>query len=214
MVRKGVAGTVLADPFVVEIRDENGVPLRRITVTFTITAGRGAMSVVTSTTDSDGRVASLMTLSTEPGINRVQVGAEGISQTVAFSAEGTVPLSEPMPSEEEMTTPMPESMVGQDIETPISTPEPATSPEFDLSLPTGFNLIHIPLKVRAVDGMAQTGIESVSDLYAALGGADNLNWLITHDPQTQTWHGYFGGADRGSIADTSVDRPSRYPRSV
>ena len=39
---------MLADPFVVELRDENGKPLRRITVTFTITAGRGAMSVVTS----------------------------------------------------------------------------------------------------------------------------------------------------------------------
>ena len=198
--QEGVAGAVLADPFVVELLNENGVPLRRITVTFTVTAGRGAMSVVTSRTDSDGRVASLMTLSPEPGINRVQVSAEDLSQTVAFNAEGTVPPSEPMPSEEEMTTPMPESMVGQDIETPISTPEPATSLEFDLSLPSGLNLIHIPLKVRAIDGMAQT-IESVADLYTALGGADNLNWLITHDPQTQTWHGYFGDADRGTAAD-------------
>ena len=75
--QEGVAGAVLADPFVVEIRDENGKPLRRITVTFTITAGRGAMSVVTSRTDSDGRVASVMTLSSEPGLNRVQVSAEG-----------------------------------------------------------------------------------------------------------------------------------------
>ena len=198
--QEGVAGTVLADPFVVELRDENGKPLRRITVTFTITAGRGAMSVVTSRTDSDGQVASVMTLSPEPGINRVRVSVEGLSRTVVFNAEGTVPPSEPMPSEEEMTTPMPESMVGQDIETPISTPEPATSLEFDLSLPSGFNLIHIPLKVRALDGMAQT-IESVADLYAALGGADTLNWLITHDPQTQTWHGYFGDADRGTVAD-------------
>ena len=198
--QEGVSGAVLADPFVVEIRDENGKPLRRITVTFTITAGRGAMSVVTSTTDSDGRVASLLTLSSEPGINRVQVSAEGLSQTVVFNAEGTVPPSEPMPSEEEMTTPMPESMVGQDIETPISTPEPATSLEFDLSLPSGLNLIHVPLKVRAVDGMAGR-IESVADLYDALGGANNLNWLITHDSQIQTWHGYFGDADRGTAAD-------------
>ena len=104
---------------------------------------------------TDG-VASVMTLSSEPGINRVQVSAEDLSQTVAFNVEGTVPLSEPMPSEEEMITPMPESMVGQDIETPISTPEPATSLTFDLSLPSGLNLIHIPLKVRAIDGMAQT----------------------------------------------------------
>ena len=198
--QEGVAGAVLADPFVVEIRDENGKPLRRITVTFTITAGRGAMSVVTSTTDSDGRVASLLTLSSESGINRVQVSAEGLSQTVVFNAEGTVPPSEPMPSEEEMTTPMPESMVGQDIETPISTPEPATSLEFDLSLPIGLNLIHVPLKVRAIDGMAQT-IESVADLYDVLGGAAVVNFLITYDPATQAWRGYFGSADSGTPTD-------------
>ena len=73
--------------------------------------------------------------------------------------------------------------------------------KFDLSLPAGLSLIHIPLKVRAVDGMP-TGIESVSDLYRALGGTDTVNWLITHNPETQTWHGYFGDADRGTIADT------------
>jgi 5-hydroxyisourate hydrolase-like protein (transthyretin family) len=211
--QEGVAGTVLADPFVVELRDENGKPLRRITVTFTITAGRGAMSVVTSTTDSDGRVASLLTLSSEPGINRVQVSAEGLSQTVIFNAEGTVPPSEPMPSEEEMTTPMPESMVGQDIETPISTPEPATSLEFDLSLPTGLNLIHVPLKVRAIDGMAQT-IESVADLYDVLGGAAVVNFLITYDPATQAWRGYFGSADSGTPTDRILTDPAGILASI
>ena len=199
--QEGVAGTVLADPFVVEVRDENNRPLEGVTVTFNVTQGTGAMSVVTSTTNLFGRVASTLTLGVVPGTNRVHVRAEGIFYIVIFRAEGTAPPSEPMPSEEEMTTPMPESMVDQDIETPISTPEPATSLEFDLSLPTGINLIHIPLKVRTLDGMAQT-IESVADLYAALGGADNLNWLITHDPQTQTWHGYFGDADRGTVADS------------
>ena len=211
--QEGVAGAVLADPFVVEIRDEDGEPLRRITVTFTITAGRGAMSVVTSTTDSDGRVASVMTLSSEPGLNRVQVSAEGLSQTVIFNAEGTVPPSEPMPSEEEMTTPMPESMVGQDIETPISTPEPATSLEFDLSLPTGLNLIHVPLKVRAIDGMAQT-IESVADLYDVLGGAAVVNFLITYDPATQAWRGYFGSADSGTPTDRILTDPAGILASI
>ena len=75
--------------------------------------------------------------------------------------------------------------------------------EFDLSVPSGLNLIHIPLKVRAVDGMP-AGIESVSDLYDALGGADTLNWLIAHDPQTQTWHGYFRRRRSASIAADKV----------
>ena len=78
-------------------------------------------------------------------------------------------------------------MTNQDIRHPPSqTPEPATSLEFDLSLPTGLNLIHVPLKVRAIDGMAQT-IESVADLYDVLGGAAVVNFLITYDPATQVW---------------------------
>ena len=72
--------------------------------------------------------------------------------------------------------------------------------EFNLSLSIGLNLIHLPLRVRAVDGMPAT-IQSVSELYNALGGADAVNYLITHDSQAQTWHGYFGDADRGTTAD-------------
>ena len=73
--------------------------------------------------------------------------------------------------------------------------------KFDLSLPAGLNLIHIPLRVRTIDGMPAK-IQSVSDLYDALGGATIVNWLITHDTETQTWHGYLGEADRGTIADS------------
>ena len=72
--------------------------------------------------------------------------------------------------------------------------------EFNVSLSIGLNLIHLPLRVRAVDGMPAT-IESVSALYDALGGAEFVNFLITYDSQTQTWHSYFGDADRGTTAD-------------
>ncbi len=75
--------------------------------------------------------------------------------------------------------------------------------EFELALPMGLSLIHLPLKVRAVDGMPGA-IGSVSDLYAALGGAATVNFLITHDPTTQAWRGYFGDADRGGITDTAL----------
>ena len=75
--------------------------------------------------------------------------------------------------------------------------------EFNLSLSIGLNLIHLPLRVRAVDGMPAT-IQSVSDLYNALGGAGAVNYLITHDSQTQTWYGYFGDADRDTTADREL----------
>ena len=211
--QEGVAGTVLVDPFVVEVRDEYSRLLEGVTVTFAVIKGTGAMGVVTSRTDSDGRVASTLTLGVVPGTNRVHVRAKGIFYIVIFRAEGTTPPSESMPSEEEMTTPMPESMVGQDIETPISTPEPATSLEFDLSLPTGLNLIHVPLKVRAIDGMAQT-IESVADLYDVLGGAAVVNFLSTYDPATQAWRGYFGSADSGTPTDRILTDPAGILASI
>ena len=72
--------------------------------------------------------------------------------------------------------------------------------EYLLSLPAGINLIHIPLKVRAVDGVLMS-IERVSDLYAALGGAGNVIYLYTRDSATQEWIGYFGDSDTGTRAD-------------
>ena len=72
--------------------------------------------------------------------------------------------------------------------------------EYLLSIPVGINLIHVPLKVTAVDGVAGT-IRSIADLYNALGGASTVNFLITYDSQTQEWRSYFGTFDRGTSAD-------------
>lgn len=199
--QEGLPGTMLAEPFVVEVRDQNGEPLEGVTVTFAAVIGGGAASIAATLTDSDGRAESVLTLGTDPGTNKVQANAEGISQTVIFNAVGTAPPSPPTVDEdEEMPPSTPDPMTDQDTEPPISTPEPPTSLNVDLSLSAGLNLIQIPLKVKAVGGIPAE-IESVSDLYAALGGVDTVNWLITHDAQTQTWHIYFGDAERGAIAD-------------
>ena len=73
--------------------------------------------------------------------------------------------------------------------------------EFDISVPAVISLIHVPLKVTAVDG-AEQSIESVGDLYDALGGGHNVIYLFTRDSETQEWIGYLKPSDRG----TSVDR--------
>ena len=78
---------------------------------------------------------------------------------------------------------------------------PVAATEQVLRAPSGISLIHVPLRVTAVDGVAQT-IESVSALYDVLGGADTVNLLITYDPATQSWRSYLGEASRGTIADT------------
>ena len=74
--------------------------------------------------------------------------------------------------------------------------------EYLLALPVGLSLIHIPLKVVTVDGVAQP-IITIGDLYDALGGS-NVNFLITYDPVAQEWFAYFGDADRGGPGDRAV----------
>ena len=75
--------------------------------------------------------------------------------------------------------------------------------EYLWSIPSGISLIHVPLQVTAIDGVAKT-IESISDLYDALGGASKVFFLATHDSQTQEWAGYFGPADKGTPVDKGL----------
>ena len=263
----GVNGETLTNPFVVEVRDGNDTLLAGVTVTFTILTGGGTLSATTGTTDANGQAESTLTLGSEPGTNTVETRAENIDETVTFNAEATLPP--PIPTALSIVSgENQEGLTGEPLADPFGvqvhdqyddpvqgvtvtftllTGDGALSTEttmtdangqaettltlgnepgeytlevsvegvvqtvtfnviakliqFDLSLPAGLNLIHIPLRVRTIDGMPAK-IQSVSDLYDALGGATTVNWLITHDTETQTWHGYFGEADRGTIADS------------
>ena len=264
--QNGFTGEPLANPFVVQVRDQFDDPLAGVTVTFTVTAGGGALSAGTATTDENGQAKSTLTLGPDPGTNTVEVSVEGISQTQTFNAEATLPPPTPTTlsgisdgEQDELTDETDPPIIevhdqyGNPLEdVPVTftilepdgsmrtttgttdengraefTLPPNSDPgtytitanvegiaetvtftvvvpfELDLSLSVGLNLIHIPLKVRTVDGIP-AAIESVSDLYDALGGVATVNWLITHDSQTQTWYGYFGDADRGSIADRTL----------
>ena len=160
--QQGVAGAQLANPFVVEVRDQNGSALAGAVVTFAVTAGGGTLNGTRTTTDTNGRAQSTLTLGLNPGTNTVSVSVAGIEGAVTFTVIGEI--------------------------------------AFELTVPGGISLIHIPLKVTAVNGVAQT-IESVSDLYDALGGAATVNLLITHDPKTQEWKSYFDARDKGEDAD-------------
>ena len=75
--------------------------------------------------------------------------------------------------------------------------------EFKLSIPAGISLIHVPLKVNAVNGVART-IESIADLYDALGGVSKVTYLTTYNPHAQEWRSYFGGSDKGGPADVTL----------
>ena len=264
--QQGSVGQPLANPFVVEVQDQNGNPLAGTAVTFAVTAGGGTLRATTPTTDANGQAQTTLTLGDTPGTNTVEVTVEGVSETVTFNAEASLPPPTPTaPSiisggdQEGLTgetamDPLVVEVIDQygnpisDVtvtftvtggdgmlnDTVVTTdangraettltlgnvPGPITVEasvegvaatvtftvvakllEFELSLPIGINLIHIPLKVRAIDGIPGA-IESVSDLYDVLGGVAAVNFLITHDPESQEWRAYFGEADRGGIGD-------------
>ena len=75
-----------------------------------------------------------------------------------------------------------------------------TTSEYTLTMPAGISLIHVPLKITAVNRSPRT-IESISELYDVLGGAGTVNFLITYDSQAQEWRSYFGPSDKGGPGD-------------
>ena len=86
--QQGAAGSVLADSLGVKVRDQLGDPLPGASVTFTVTAGDGALSAATATTDMDGRAAVALTLGSQSGTNIVVATVSGL-QPVTFTAIAT-----------------------------------------------------------------------------------------------------------------------------
>ena len=166
--QQGKVGTVLTEPFIVEVRDRTGIVFAEVPVTFAVTGGSGTLSVTSTMTDANGRAQSTLTLGTDIGTTTVAVSAAGTEAQVIFNA----------------------------IANPLTT-------EYQLSISAGMNLIHVPLDVTAVDGVEHP-IESISDLYDALGGANVVNFLITYAPQTQDWLTYFGTSETGTPADRAL----------
>ena len=88
--QQGASGEALTNPFVVEVRNKNGVGLASFPVRFTVTAGDGKLSGRFSgenaTTDANGRAQSTLTLGDLPGTNTVEASFADLK--VAFSAVG------------------------------------------------------------------------------------------------------------------------------
>ena len=89
-------GTTLAQPFVVEVRDGSRVIFAGVPVTFTVIAGGGTLSVSNTTTDTNGRAQSTLTLGNTAGANTVRVSVAGITQTITFTATATTTNTAPV----------------------------------------------------------------------------------------------------------------------
>ena len=91
--QSGLTGEGLPNPFVVEVRDQNGDPVGGVPVIFAVNAGDGMLSDTMVTTDAYGQAESTLILGSTPGTNTVEASVEGISQMVVFNAEASLPLA-------------------------------------------------------------------------------------------------------------------------
>ena len=92
--QEGMPGAVLANPLIVEVRDQDDNPLADVEVTFTVTAGNGKLSgqstIEHATTDADGRAEAILTLGPILGTNTVGVSL-GVRTFATFNAVGVAP---------------------------------------------------------------------------------------------------------------------------
>ena len=91
--------SALENPFVVEVRDQNGNPLQGVQVTFVVTAGNGRLSGVSivdsATTDANGRTEVRLSLGANPGTTVVVATVAGLD-SVTFSAVATGSVTGPI----------------------------------------------------------------------------------------------------------------------
>lgn len=84
----GTFGTALPDPLVVRVTNSTGDSLNGVPVDWSVTAGGGAVSRTSTTTDAQGQAQVTLTLG-PGGINTVQATVRNTSLTASFTATAT-----------------------------------------------------------------------------------------------------------------------------
>ena len=92
--QSGVAGTLLANPFIVLVQDQYNNPVQNASIDWAITGGNGSVSPVATTTTADGNTSNTLTLDSVMGSNSASATINGSNPpiSVSFSATGTAGL--------------------------------------------------------------------------------------------------------------------------
>ena len=75
-------------PIIVEAQASDGGGFEGVPVTFTLTTGSGTLSTTFTSTDSNGRAESTLTLGTDLGTRIVEVSVPEIEPPVTFTIVG------------------------------------------------------------------------------------------------------------------------------
>jgi Domain of unknown function (DUF4082)/Bacterial Ig-like domain (group 1) len=81
----GAAGTPLANPLVVQVKNSAGNPQSGVTVNFAVASGGGSVSPASAVTNASGQASTTLTLGAGSGTNTVSATATGVG-SVTFSA--------------------------------------------------------------------------------------------------------------------------------
>ena len=87
----GPQESVLSEPLVVLVTDDNGEPATGLQVTFAILSGKCSLSVESAVTDSSGHASTVVTLGDQAGDIRVQATLAGYDKSVVFTAVALPP---------------------------------------------------------------------------------------------------------------------------
>ena len=177
----GLTFTPLPSPLVVKVTDQNGFAFfEEVSVTFTVTAGDGTLSVTRAKTDKNGRAESTLTLGPNLGTNTVSVSVAGIEPTVTFNSVARAAVDIP---DSNLRTAI-ETTLGLALSNPIALSEMAALPRLEapnanISDLTGLefatNLTELSLGPKRV-GNEWRNSNAVSDL-SPLAGLTRLTLL-------------------------------------
>ena len=151
------AVTSLPIPLVVEVKDQTGATFEGVPVTFSVTAGEGALTVEEMTTDENGLAQTTLTLGVSVGPHTVEVRAADISTPSIFTAHVPVPIPDAG-----LRTAL-EAQMGKNSGDPITTTELETlpglsAPDHDISDLTGLeyaiNLTTLRLGNNQIDDVS------------------------------------------------------------
>jgi hypothetical protein len=94
----GLPGTLLSNPFVILVTEQDGDPAPGVVVSWSVVTGGGTIAPVTSTTDASGEASAQFTLGPAEGEQKAQAIVDGLSGSpvefvaVATTAESPVQL--------------------------------------------------------------------------------------------------------------------------